>query len=154
MPYDPPSRWIQHSAGSQTVWDAGRRAQVAGPGAGRSASAAGEIESRLIAWRRDIHEHPELGEQENANVRRWSPRHLTKLGLEVRTGVGRTGVGRDPQRRQARSGRGAARPTWDAAAGQGAGRACRSRPRPGAHISDREVRPSCTPAGMTRIPRS
>jgi hypothetical protein len=25
---------------------------------------ASRIESKLIAWRRDIHEHPELGEQE------------------------------------------------------------------------------------------
>lgn len=25
---------------------------------------AAAIESKLIAWRRDIHEHPELGEQE------------------------------------------------------------------------------------------
>jgi metal-dependent amidase/aminoacylase/carboxypeptidase family protein len=25
---------------------------------------AAQIENKLIAWRRDIHEHPELGEQE------------------------------------------------------------------------------------------
>src|ERR1700730_18300893 len=52
---------------------------------------AGEIESKLIAWRRDIHEHPELGEQETRTAALVAA-HLTKLGLEVRTGVGRTGV--------------------------------------------------------------
>src|SRR5258708_6489156 len=49
------------------------------------------IEDKLIAWRRDIHEHPELGEQEirTANL---VAEHLKKLGLEVKTGVANTGV--------------------------------------------------------------
>ena len=36
---------------------------------------AAAIESKLIAWRRDIHEHPELGEQETrtAGARRRAP---------------------------------------------------------------------------------
>jgi hypothetical protein len=28
---------------------------------------AAQVESKLIAWRRDIHEHPELGGQETRN---------------------------------------------------------------------------------------
>ena len=49
------------------------------------------IQSQLIAWRRDIHQHPELGEQETRTAKLVAD-HLKKLGLEVRTGVGRTGV--------------------------------------------------------------
>jgi amidohydrolase len=49
------------------------------------------VESRLIAWRRDIHEHPELGNQEVRTARLVSD-HLRKLGLRTRTGVAGTGV--------------------------------------------------------------
>ena len=52
---------------------------------------AAAIEERLIAWRRDIHEQPELGEQETRTAALVAA-HLTKLGLEVRTAVGQTGV--------------------------------------------------------------
>ena len=52
---------------------------------------AAQIETKLIAWRRDIHEHPELGEQETRTAGVIAE-HLTKLGLEVKTGVARTGV--------------------------------------------------------------
>src|SRR5438105_7193016 len=52
---------------------------------------AAAIEDRLIAWRRDIHEHPELGEQETRTAGLVAE-HLAKLGLEVKTGVGQTGV--------------------------------------------------------------
>ena len=52
---------------------------------------ATQIESKLIAWRRDIHEHPELGEQETRTAALVAE-HLTNLGLEVKTGVARTGV--------------------------------------------------------------
>ena len=50
-----------------------------------------QLEAKLIAWRRDIHQHPELGDQETRTASLVAD-HLTKLGLEVRTGVGRTGV--------------------------------------------------------------
>jgi amidohydrolase len=52
---------------------------------------AQQIESKLIAWRRDIHEHPELGEQETRTAGLVAA-HLAQLGLEVRTGVANTGV--------------------------------------------------------------
>jgi amidohydrolase len=46
---------------------------------------------QLVAWRRDFHSHPELSFQE---VRTASivAGHLNQLGLEVTTGVGKTGV--------------------------------------------------------------
>jgi amidohydrolase len=49
------------------------------------------IEGKLIAWRRDIHQHPELGDQET-RTSGIVAEHLRSLGLEVRTGVARTGV--------------------------------------------------------------
>jgi amidohydrolase len=49
------------------------------------------IEGRLIDWRRDIHQHPELGDQETRTSGVVAD-HLRSLGLEVRTGVARTGV--------------------------------------------------------------
>src|SRR5438552_13839097 len=52
---------------------------------------AAAIEDKLIAWRRDIHEHPELGEQETRTANLVAE-HLKKLGLEVKTGVAKTGV--------------------------------------------------------------
>src|SRR3954452_17807868 len=52
---------------------------------------ASEIEGKLIAWRRDIHENPELGEQETRTAGLVAE-HLKKLGLEVKIGVARTGL--------------------------------------------------------------
>jgi amidohydrolase len=49
------------------------------------------LEEKLISWRRDIHEHPELGDQESRTPKLIAA-HLRHLGLEVRTGIGRTGV--------------------------------------------------------------
>ncbi|WP_044563084.1 amidohydrolase [Azospirillum sp. B4] len=46
---------------------------------------------KIIAWRRDIHEHPELGNQETRTAALVA-KHLKSLGLEVRTGVAKTGV--------------------------------------------------------------
>jgi len=46
---------------------------------------------KVVAWRRDIHQHPELSFAEHRTARLVAD-HLTALGLEVRTGVGRTGV--------------------------------------------------------------
>lgn len=55
----------------------------------RSKSAA--IEDKLIAWRRDIHQHPELGGQETRTSRLVSE-HLRGLDIEVRAGIAGTGV--------------------------------------------------------------
>lgn len=45
----------------------------------------------MIEWRRDIHRHPELGEQETRTAKQVAD-HLKSLGLEVRTNIARTGV--------------------------------------------------------------
>jgi amidohydrolase len=59
---------------------------------------AGEIDGRVqtvmpkvVGWRRDIHQHPELSNREvrTAGV---VAAHLRALGLEVQTGIARTGV--------------------------------------------------------------
>ena len=52
---------------------------------------ARQLAPRLIAWRRDFHQHPELGFQEFRTSQRVA-QHLNALGLEVTTGVGKTGV--------------------------------------------------------------
>jgi amidohydrolase len=52
---------------------------------------AAAVETKIIAWREDIHQHPELGEQE-IRTSRLVADHMRGLGLEVRTNVARTGV--------------------------------------------------------------
>ncbi len=49
------------------------------------------IEPKVIAWRRDFHEHPELSNREFHTAEKVAA-HLKSLGLEVRTGVAKTGV--------------------------------------------------------------
>ena len=50
-----------------------------------------EVNPKVVTWRRDIHEHPELGLQETRTAALVAA-HLRGLGMEVRTGVGGTGV--------------------------------------------------------------
>jgi len=57
----------------------------------RIAKLATQEEAKVIAWRRDLHEHPELGNQETRTAGIVAA-HLKSLGLEVQTGVARTGV--------------------------------------------------------------
>lgn len=71
------------AAGQGTADTAAREAEV------RKRAAA--VEEKLIAWRRDIHQHPELADQEHRTAKLVAE-HLRGLGLEVRTGVARTGV--------------------------------------------------------------
>ncbi len=54
-------------------------------------AAADKIEPKTIAWRRDFHEHPELGNREFRTAKIIAD-HLRSLGLEVKEGVGKTGV--------------------------------------------------------------
>jgi amidohydrolase len=50
-----------------------------------------EVEKKVIAWRRNIHEHPELGNREFRTAELIA-KHLQSLGIEVKTGVAKTGV--------------------------------------------------------------
>jgi len=54
-------------------------------------SAADKIEPKTIAWRRDIHQHPELGNREFRTAKLIAA-HLRSLNIEVREGVAKTGV--------------------------------------------------------------
>jgi amidohydrolase len=49
------------------------------------------MESKVIAWRRDFHQNPELSNREFRTAKVIAE-HLTQLGLEVRTGIAKTGV--------------------------------------------------------------
>ena len=52
---------------------------------------ASAMAEQLVAWRRDFHMHPELGYQEVRTAGIVAD-HLRTLGLEVSTGIGKTGV--------------------------------------------------------------
>jgi amidohydrolase len=54
-------------------------------------AAADKISPQTIAWRRDFHQHPELGNHETRTSKIIAD-HLRSLGLEVKEGVGKTGV--------------------------------------------------------------
>ena len=49
------------------------------------------IQNRLVEWRRHLHEHPELSNRE-FKTSAYIIEQLSKLGLEVKTGVAKTGV--------------------------------------------------------------
>ena len=87
--------------------------------------AAQAVEARVLAWRRDLHQHPELGNREfrTAGI---VAAHLRELGLdEVRTEVAHTGVVGLLQGRPARAHGGAARRHGRPARHRGGGRALR-----------------------------
>jgi amidohydrolase len=49
------------------------------------------IESKVVDWRREIHQNPELGNREFKTAEKIA-KHLKSLGIEVQTGVAHTGV--------------------------------------------------------------
>jgi len=54
-------------------------------------SLADGLDAKVIAWRRDVHEHPELGNRETRTAKLIAD-HLRSLGLEPETGIAHTGV--------------------------------------------------------------
>lgn len=54
-------------------------------------AAIDKIEHKVISWRRDFHQNPELGNNEfrTAGI---VAKHLSALGIDVKTGVAKTGV--------------------------------------------------------------
>ncbi|HRI60882.1 MAG TPA: amidohydrolase [Saprospiraceae bacterium] len=52
---------------------------------------ADRLESKVVEWRRDFHQHPELSNREFKTAEKVAA-HLRALGIEVRTGVAFTGV--------------------------------------------------------------
>jgi amidohydrolase len=61
------------------------------PLAGRVDPAVAAVLPKVVTWRRDIHQHPELGNREFRTSKLVAD-HLKALGLEVQTGVAHTGV--------------------------------------------------------------
>jgi amidohydrolase len=57
----------------------------------RVSQQAKEIEAQVIEWRRHFHQYPELSNRE-VKTAAFVAEHLKKLGLEVKTGVAKTGV--------------------------------------------------------------
>jgi amidohydrolase len=55
------------------------------------AQKAATLEPKVITWRRDFHQNPELGNREFKTAEKIAA-HLRSLGIEVQTGVGKTGV--------------------------------------------------------------
>jgi len=53
--------------------------------------AAARLEAKVVAWRRDLHEHPELGNREFRTSKIVAD-HLRGLGIEVKEKVAHTGV--------------------------------------------------------------
>jgi amidohydrolase len=53
--------------------------------------AASQVESKVVNWRRDIHQNPELGNRE-IRTAELVARHLQSLGIEVKTNIAKTGV--------------------------------------------------------------
>ena len=68
-----------------------RSANAVGVLAGAIDEAAEKVEARVVAWRRDVHEHPELSNREFRTAELVAS-ELEALGLEVRRGVAHTGV--------------------------------------------------------------
>ena len=52
---------------------------------------ADRIESKVIEWRRDFHQNPELSNREFRTAEKVAD-HLKSLGMEVQTGIAHTGV--------------------------------------------------------------
>ncbi|RBN50274.1 amidohydrolase [Flavobacterium psychrolimnae] len=55
------------------------------------AQKAASLESKVSSWRRDFHQNPELGNREFKTAKKIAV-HLQSLGIEVQTGVAKTGV--------------------------------------------------------------
>lgn len=62
-----------------------------GPMLAKMDKTAESLEKKVVAWRRDFHEHPELGNREFNTMAKIAA-HLQSLGMEVKTNVGKTGV--------------------------------------------------------------
>jgi len=54
-------------------------------------AATARLMPKIIEWRRHIHQNPELGNRE-IKTAKYIEDHLRKLGMEVRTGIAKTGV--------------------------------------------------------------
>ena len=86
------SKWTNAIA-ALALWAivAPANAQAQGPFTPEVERAIQSVLPRMIAWRRDFHQHPELSYEE-VRTARVVAAHLRSLRMEVRTGVAQTGV--------------------------------------------------------------
>ncbi len=70
---------------------AGGTVYAQAPGAADMQRRVQQVMPNVVAWRRDIHQHPELGNRETRTAKIVAD-HLRALGMEVQTGVAHTGV--------------------------------------------------------------
>jgi amidohydrolase len=73
------------------LWVALGTASLASAQAADLAAQTRAVDSEVIGWRRDFHQHPELSDHETRTAKIVAE-HLTKLGLEVTTEVAHNGV--------------------------------------------------------------
>jgi len=66
-------------------------AGVSSAQAAEAVSISNELEQKVIEWRRDLHQNPELSNRE-FRTSKVLAEHLTSLGMEVETGIAHTGV--------------------------------------------------------------
>jgi len=66
-------------------------AGVSSAQAAQAVSISNDLEQKVIEWRRDLHQNPELSNREFRTAKVLAE-HLTSLGLEVETGIAHTGV--------------------------------------------------------------
>ena len=69
----------------------GAFAQAASPLSPQVDRLTQELTPQVVTWRRDFHQHPELGNQEQRTSKVIAS-ELTRLGYEVKTGVAHTGI--------------------------------------------------------------
>jgi len=79
---------------NKTLLVAALAAMLAGEPARAASNARASIDAllpRITTWRRDLHQHPELSNRE-VRTSKFVADELRKLGLDVRTGIAKTGV--------------------------------------------------------------
>ncbi|MBB6560908.1 amidohydrolase [Acidovorax soli] len=78
-------------AGSLTLVSTAHAQALDATGLQAIEAAVNGVAGKMVNWRRDIHAHPELSGQE-VRTAKLVAEHLKRLGMEVQTGVGGTGV--------------------------------------------------------------
>jgi len=73
------------------IWSAGLPGATAQVSEEALDAAFAAVADQVVAWRRHIHQHPELGNREFETAAMVAA-HLRELGMEVQTGVAHTGV--------------------------------------------------------------
>ena len=91
MPHDPARRLAPLGALALCAAAAGPVHAQGVALAAEAARRAAAVMPKVVAWRRDLHAHPELGNSEVRTAKLVAD-HLRSLGLDVRTGVAKTGV--------------------------------------------------------------